>query len=88
MLLILLTALIHQANCFSGGDGSAGNPYQISTAQDLQDMNNDLSLDVKAVRSGTLYRGSYSGSGSCQLRYVRVDHDDSDLDTLYLHINY
>ncbi|OGM08392.1 hypothetical protein A2Z67_01560 [Candidatus Woesebacteria bacterium RBG_13_36_22] len=52
------------------------------------DMNNDLSLDVKAVRSGTLYRGSYSGSGSCQLRYVRVDHDDSDLDTLYLHINY
>lgn len=46
------------------------------------------SPEVKAVKDGTLYRGSYSGSGGCRLRYVRVDHDDSDLDTLYLHINY
>ena len=43
---------------------------------------------VKAVQSGTLYRGSYSGSSGCKLRYVRVEHDDSDIDTLYLHINY
>ncbi len=43
---------------------------------------------VRAVRSGTLYRGSYSGSGGCALRYVRVHHDEDGLDTFYLHINY
>jgi septal ring factor EnvC (AmiA/AmiB activator) len=44
------------------------------------------SLDVKAVKNGTLYQGIYQGG--CNLTYVRVDHDDSDLDTLYLHVNY
>ncbi|OGY09828.1 MAG: hypothetical protein A2700_01625 [Candidatus Blackburnbacteria bacterium RIFCSPHIGHO2_01_FULL_44_64] len=52
------------------------------------DISSDSSSDVKAVKSGTLYRGSYGGSNGCQLRYVRVDHDDSDIDTFYLHINY
>lgn len=46
------------------------------------------SYDVKAVKAGTLYRGSYAGSGGCRLKYVRVKHKDSDLDTLYLHVNY
>lgn len=49
---------------------------------------NGTSSEVKAVKSGKLFRGSYGGSGGCRLRYVRLDHDDSDLDTLYLHINY
>lgn len=44
------------------------------------------SSEVKAVQGGNLYRGSYNVG--CLLRYVRVDHDDSDLDTLYLHVNY
>jgi len=52
------------------------------------DINSDSSSEVRAVRAGTLYRGSYTGYAGCRLRYVRVDHDDSDLDTLYLHINY
>ncbi len=51
------------------------------------DINSDNS-EVRAVRSGILFRGSYSGSSGCSLRYVRVDHADSDLDTFYLHINY
>jgi len=46
------------------------------------------SPEVRAVGSGTLYQGSYSGSSGCRLRYVRVHHDDSGLDTFYLHINY
>lgn len=46
------------------------------------------SSEVRAVQAGTLYRGSYGGSGGCRLRYVRVDHDGSDLETFYLHINY
>ena len=46
------------------------------------------SSDIKAVKKGTLYRGSYMGGNGCNLRYVRVDHDDSDIDTYYLHINY
>ena len=52
------------------------------------DINNLSSPEVKAVKPGTLYRGSYTGYNGCRLRYVRVDHDDSDLDTLYLHVNY
>jgi len=43
---------------------------------------------VRAVRAGTLYRGSYSGSGGCTLRYVHVKHDENNLDTYYLHVNY
>jgi peptidoglycan hydrolase CwlO-like protein len=50
------------------------------------DINSLSSNEVKAVRNGILYRGSYNVG--CTLRYVRVDHEDSDLDTLYLHINY
>ena len=49
---------------------------------------NGASSEVKAVRTGTLYRGSYFGSSGCSLRYVRVDHDENDLDTFYLHVNY
>ena len=49
------------------------------------DISSD-SLDIKAVKAGTLYQGIYEGG--CNLMYVRVSHDDSDLDTLYLHVNY
>lgn len=51
------------------------------------DIDSDNS-EVKAVKSGTLYQGSYAVGSGCRLRYVRVDHDDSDLETFYLHINY
>ena len=50
------------------------------------DINGLSSSEVKAVQPGTLYQGSYNVG--CLLRYVRVDHDNSDLDTLYLHVNY
>lgn len=46
------------------------------------------SADVKAVRDGKLYRGSYSGASGCALKYVRVHHSDGGLDTYYLHVNY
>lgn len=46
------------------------------------------STSVKAVQQGKLYRGSYTGSGGCALKYVRVDHKDTDIDTYYLHIHY
>ncbi|KKQ25214.1 MAG: hypothetical protein US62_C0004G0014 [Candidatus Woesebacteria bacterium GW2011_GWA1_37_8] len=52
------------------------------------DVDSASSTDIKAVKTGTLYRGSYSGSGGCRLRYVRVDHDDSEIETYYLHVNY
>ena len=44
-------------------------------------------LSVKTVKNGTLYRGSIACGGGT-LRYVKVDHQDSDVDTYYLHINY
>lgn len=48
---------------------------------------NGASPEVRAVQSGTLYRGSYGGIDGCRLRYVRVAQGDG-LDTFYLHINY
>ena len=33
---------VNNAAAFQGGDGSAGNPYQIGNVSDLQDMNTDL----------------------------------------------
>jgi len=43
-------------------------------------------LAVKAVKKGTLYRGSI-GCGGGTLRYVKVEQD-SNIETYYLHINY
>lgn len=42
---------------------------------------------VKAVKDGELYRGSIACGGGL-LRYVRVDHKDSNISTFYLHVNY
>lgn len=42
---------------------------------------------VKAVKSGTLYQGSIA-CGKGTLRYVRLDHDDSNIESYYVHVNY
>lgn len=52
------------------------------------DIGTSGSQNVFAVKSGTLFQGSYSGQGGCRLRYVRVDHDEGSQDTFYLHVNY
>ena len=62
----------------------AGSIYSFHNGLDF----NGASSEVKAVRAGTLYRGSYIGGSGCSLRYVRVDHDENELDTFYLHVNY
>jgi len=64
--------------------GTCGKIYSFHNGIDIDSSN----FEVKAVKAGTLYRGSYSGSGGCRLKYVRIDHDDSDIGTYYLHINY
>lgn len=51
------------------------------------DFSSDSTV-IKAVKAGKLYRGGYTGSGGCALKYVRVDHKDSDIDTYYFHVNY
>ncbi len=64
--------------------GTCGRIYSMHNGIDIMSPNSE----VKAVKSGSLFRGSYTGSSGCRLRYVRVDHDDSSYDTFYLHINY
>jgi len=44
-------------------------------------------LAVKAVREGSLYRGSIACGGG-RLRYVKVKHSDSGIESYYLHVNY
>ncbi len=62
-----------------------GKVYQFHNGIDITSQS---SSEVKAVQPGTLYRGSFSGQSGCRLRYVRVKHDSSELNTYYLHINY
>ena len=50
------------------------------------DMVND-SLNVKAVKNGTLYRGSIA-CGDGTLKYVHVKNKDDNYDVYYLHVNY
>jgi hypothetical protein len=45
------------------------------------------SLEVRAVQNGTLYKGFYN-AGACALKYVRVQHDEGDMSTYYLHVDY
>jgi peptidoglycan hydrolase CwlO-like protein len=55
------------------------------TGIDMMSKNGDQT--VKAVKDGVLFRGAIAcGRGS--LRYVKVEHKDSDLSTFYLHVNY
>lgn len=54
------------------------------TGIDMVNNNNDST--VKAVQSGTLYRGAI-GCGGGTLRYVRVAQSEG-IDTYYLHVNY
>lgn len=44
-------------------------------------------LAVYAVTDGVYYRGNYTGTGGCSLKYVRLEHKDG-LQTFYLHVNY
>ncbi len=50
------------------------------------DMVNNSNYTIKAVKPGTLFRGSI-GCGGGTLRYVHVDQEDG-YDTYYLHVNY
>lgn len=50
------------------------------------DMVNTGNLKVKAVKNGTLYRGSISCGGGI-LKYVKVKQSD-DISVFYLHVNY
>ena len=42
-------------------------------------------LVVKAVKTGTLYKGAI-GCGGGVLSYVKVDHQGSNIATYYLHV--
>jgi peptidoglycan hydrolase CwlO-like protein len=52
------------------------------------DIYSKSTSDVFATHDGTLYRGKFSYNG-CVLKYVKIkDKTDSNLTTLYLHVNY
>lgn len=57
-----------------------GNPHS-----GLDIVSDDRS--ILSVKSGELYNGSINCGGG-KLRYVKVDHKDSDHTTYYLHVNY
>ncbi|MFC1790492.1 hypothetical protein ACFLZP_03350 [Patescibacteria group bacterium] len=57
--------------------------YNFHTGIDISSNN----LEVKAVQPGKLYRCAIACGGGT-LRYVWIDHHDSQLATYYLHVNY
>lgn len=63
---------------FYGGAPHSGIDFVSKTSSDTT---------VKTVKKGTLYRGSIPCGGGL-LRYVKVEHKDSDYSSYYLHINY
>jgi len=50
------------------------------------DLNAD-DLTIKSVKTGTLFRGAVKCGGGT-LRYVKVRHEGSSIETYYLHVNY
>jgi PKD repeat protein len=46
---LVLFLLVTPSLAFAGGDGSSSNPYEISTCQQLQDMENDLGAHYELV---------------------------------------
>lgn len=50
-------------------------------------VNESKDWTVKSVKPGILYRGAI-GCGGGTLRYVRVKHNDDNIDTYYLHVSY
>jgi peptidoglycan hydrolase CwlO-like protein len=51
------------------------------------DIVSDSSNSIKAVKEGTLYRGSIACGGGV-MRYVKVEHKDNSIETYYVHVNY
>lgn len=59
----------------------------------IYSFHNGIDIDgsspsVKAVKSGKLYQGSFTGYAGCRLKYVKLVHNDNGFTTYYLHINY
>ncbi len=70
--------------CYYPRGAYGGSPH---TGIDIASKSYDYT--VKAVKDGVLYRGSIGGChGGGLLKYVRVEHKDSDINTYYLHVNY
>ncbi len=65
--------------CYSKNGAYGGAPH---TGIDM--VSKDGNLNVKAVKDGVLYTGAI-GCGGKSLYYVKVEHKDSNLSTLYLH---
>jgi len=51
LLLLIVISMSFPANAipFAGGNGTVGNPYQISTVDQLQNMSGDLSVNYKLI---------------------------------------
>ena len=52
------------------------------------DIMSNSSSEVKAVKTGVLYRGAFTVRSGCQLRYVKVKHAEANIETYYFHVNY
>lgn len=63
--LILVTILFAQTYSFSGGDGSLGNPYNISTCDHLQNISSDLTANYQLVANIDCSSLNFEPLGSC-----------------------
>lgn len=61
-ILFLILTVGSTAAAFEGGDGTAGNPYQIKTADQLNDVRNNLSADYILISDIDLAGTSYANN--------------------------
>jgi len=62
VVLVLALLLVSGVSAFAGGSGTSSDPYEISTCQHLQDMQNDLDASYELVSDVDC--SSYSGFSS------------------------
>jgi hypothetical protein len=89
IFLLIFLFLVSAGYAFSGGDGSLGNPYRITTCLELQDMQNDLDANYLLINDincsetiswneYSLYPGAFGGFkpvGNCELVDPCVEAD-------------
>jgi hypothetical protein len=88
VVAFIIMCLCGNVSAYAGGDGSAGNPYQVTTANDVQNVANDLSahyvqindIDISHLaftpigEPGIEFTGSYDGQGYV-INGLTIDYD-------------
>lgn len=88
LLMALIVGLVSSSAAFAGGSGTSSDPYEISTCQQLQDMNTDLDAYYELVNdidcSGTSSWNSQKGFDPVGIFDGNLDGNNYVINDLYI----